>query len=85
MYYRVYKSEYEYFCKKNNDEIIRIIQNAFTRNLIFKIYNHIEYSKHTINRIEPSIVSLIDIGISNFEHRKEDIFRKDMFTFIKNC
>ena len=85
LYYRVYKSEYEYFCKKNNDEIIRIIQNAFTRNLIFKIYNHIEYSKHTINRIEPCIVSLIDIGISNFEHRKEDIFRKDMFTFIKNC
>ena len=98
-YYRVYKSEYEYFCKKNNDEIIHIIQNAFTRNLLFKIYNHIEYSKHTINRIEPynayskhtinriepGIVSLIDIGISNFEHRKEDIFRKDMFTFIKNC
>ena len=85
LYYRVYKSEYEYFCKKNNDEIIRIIQNAFTRNLIFKIYNHIEYSKHTINRIELGIVSLIDIGISNFEHRKEDIFRKDMFTFTKNC
>ena len=99
LYYRVYKSEYEYFCKKHNDEILRIIQNAFTRNLIFKIYNHIEYSKHTINRIEPytdyskhtinriepGIVSLIDIGISNFEHRKEDIFRKDMFTFTKNC
>ena len=97
LYYRVYKSDYEFFCKKNNDEILRIIQNAFTRILLFKIYNHIEYSKHTINRIEPyteyskhtinriepGIVSLIDIGISNFEHRKEDIFRKDMFT--KNC
>lgn len=85
LYFRVYKSEYEFFCKKNNDEILRIIQNAFTRNLIFKIYNHIDYSKHTINKIEPGIVSLIDIGISKFEHRKEDIFRKDMFTFTKNC
>ena len=97
LYYRVYKSEYEILCKKNNDEIIHIIQNAFTRNLIQKICYHIdyskhtinriepyvEYSKHTINRIEPGIVSLIDMGISNFEHRKEDIFRKDMFT--KNC
>ena len=99
LYYRVYKSGYEFFCKKHNDEILRIIQNDLTRSLIFKIYNHIEclkhtmnrfepyidYSKHTINRIEPGIVSLIDIGISNFEHRKEDIFRKDMFTFTKNC
>ena len=85
LYYRVYKSEYEYFCKKNNDEILRIIQNAFTRSLIFKIYNYIEYSKHAINKIEPGIVSLIDIGISNFEHRKEDMFRKDMFTFTKDC
>ena len=99
LYYRVYKSEYEILCKKNNDEIIHIIQNAFTRNLIQKICYHIDYSKHTINRIEPynayskhtinriepGIVSLIDIGISNFEHRKEDIFRKDMFTFTKNC
>ena len=85
LYYRVYKSEYEFFCKKNKDEIIHIIQNALIRNLIQKICYHIDYSKHTINRIEPGIVSLIDIGISNFEHRKEDIFRKDMFTFTKNC
>ena len=97
LYYRVYKSEYEFFCKKNKDEIVHIIQNALIRNLIQKICYHIDYSKHTINRIEhynayskhtinriePGIVSLIDIGISNFEHRKEDIFRKDIFT--KNC
>lgn len=80
---RVYRGEFELLCKKNKDEVIKIIQNSLTRNFISKIYNHIEYSKH---EIEPSIVSLndtrvwlIDTSISGCEHRKEDIFRKDMF------
>ena len=83
LYYRVYKIEFKILCEKNKDEIIHIIQNSLIRNLIQKICYHIDYSKHTINRIEPGIVSLIDTSISNFEHRKEDIFRKDIFT--KNC